>query len=308
MSAPQGHLRAAVAAIFEQQYGVIRRDQALAAGMSIKQVVGACRRGEWERVHESVYRLAGAPVGPEQRLMAACVATRGVVSHRSGGLVHGFDVPVPPLPEITTTRRRDLDGILVHRTRRFVQTQIETIGGFRVTKAERTMIDLAGVLRPWQLEAAFDSALRLEACTLASLEQRIDAHGARGFSGVALLRQLIDNRRTFGIPRSRLEERMWKRFDESPVETPQRNVVVYDNHGNRLGELDLCWLWAKVGVECQSYQFHFGRHAWRRDQVKLNRFTAAGWAVFPATEEEAGPKFPVLLRQVTQALRTAART
>ena len=302
MNRTQYGSRAAVAARFAEQHGVISRRQALALGLSADQIHWACKTGAWVPVHEAVYRAASAPRTPEQQLLGAILATNGVASHRSAGLLHGLDVPVPPRPEVTTTTRRDLDGILVHRTRRFVETQIETIGGFRVTKAERTMIDLAGVLKAWHLEAAFDSGLRLEAFTVDSLEQRIDAHGARGFSGVAHLRQLIENRRTFGVPRSQLEDRIWKRFEAANVEPPQRNVVVYDDDGNRLGEIDLSWPWAKVGVECQSYLHHFGRHPWRRDVVKLNRFTAAGWAVFPATEEEAGRNFGVLLRQISQAL------
>lgn len=302
MNHRNGAPRAAVAAILARQHGAISRSQALEAGLSRRQIERLLANGEWLHVYESTFRHATAPATPEQQLMAAVLATSGAASHRSAGLLRGLDVPVPPVPEITTPSRRELDGILVHRTRRFVHTQIERLGPFPVTKPARTMIDLAGVLRPWDVESAFDSGLRTEAFTLDGLERVIDAHGARGFAGVALLRDLIENRRVYGVPRSPLETRVWKRFDEADVVNPQRNVVVHDEFGNRLGELDLCWLCAKVGVECQSYRHHFGRHPWRADIVKLNRFTAAGWLIFPATEEEAGRNFHVLLRQVKQAL------
>src|SRR5689334_17190595 len=65
-----------------KQEGVVRLDQARAAGMSDRQIEGKVRRGEWRRSHRGVFIDNCAPVTPLQPVVAAFFAVGGLASHR----------------------------------------------------------------------------------------------------------------------------------------------------------------------------------------------------------------------------------
>ncbi len=54
-----------------------------------------------------------------------------------------------------------------------------------------------------------------------------------------------------------------------------------------IARFDLAYPDARIGVEFDSYRHHFGRQAWRRDQSRHNRATAAGWLVIHLTEHDS---------------------
>ena len=65
-----------------RQHGLVTRAQLLAAGLTERQIDRRLGTGQLLVVHEGVYRLP--PVKPtyEQAVLAACLATGGVASHR----------------------------------------------------------------------------------------------------------------------------------------------------------------------------------------------------------------------------------
>ena len=54
-----------------RQWGVFGRQQVLEAGLSVQALDRRLQSGAWQRVHPRVYRMRGAPVSWQQRLMAA---------------------------------------------------------------------------------------------------------------------------------------------------------------------------------------------------------------------------------------------
>lgn len=87
--------------------------------------------------------------------------TGGVVSHVSAALWHGL--PLPPrlarpaglhltFDRSARTHRTDLDGVVSHRVRLPSDHVLELPDGQRVTTAARTWFDLAGMLRPHEVD------------------------------------------------------------------------------------------------------------------------------------------------------------
>ena len=64
--------------------------------------------------------------------------------------------------------------------------------------------------------------------------------------------------------------------------TPESQWNVYDGP-TFVGELDLAWPAAKVGVELQSKGFHLNATSFERDPQKLNRIRLLGWNVLEFT-------------------------
>lgn len=67
------------------QYSVIHRQQAIALGMTARQIDARSAAGLYVPVHPGVYRLAAAPARPEQAIAAACLAggPGAIASHRA---------------------------------------------------------------------------------------------------------------------------------------------------------------------------------------------------------------------------------
>src|SRR2546426_2947001 len=81
-----------VAGIATGQHGLVTDDQGIAAGGTRRMIHVRVESGRWIAVHPGVYAIAGAPRTYEQRLLAGCLATGGVASHRAAGVLLEVDV------------------------------------------------------------------------------------------------------------------------------------------------------------------------------------------------------------------------
>lgn len=145
-----------VAAIAEDQWGLITRRQAGLAGVSaptLDRITGSA--GILERVAHGVYHLAGAPLPDHLELRAAWLqlapetvawerrAEQGIVSHRSAAAVYGLghlpaDTHDFTLPDRRQSRRSD---VRLHR-RRLEEGEWINLRGLPVTRPSRIAADL----------------------------------------------------------------------------------------------------------------------------------------------------------------------
>jgi predicted transcriptional regulator of viral defense system len=155
---PQGGTTSKLAQLAEDQWGLVTRRQAEAAGVSpatLQRLSGL--EGPLERMAHGVYRLAGAPLPDHAPLRAAWLALapetpawerrpeQGVVSHRSAAAIHGLgELPADRhefiLPVRRQTRRPD---VRIHRGE-LRRDEWELLGGLPVTTPARTAADLLG--------------------------------------------------------------------------------------------------------------------------------------------------------------------
>ncbi|PLS75928.1 MAG: hypothetical protein CYG61_05170 [Actinobacteria bacterium] len=123
------------------QYALITRHQLVQSGVSVHTVKRWLVEGRLQLVHPTVYRMVGAPVSWEQRMLAAVLAAgRGVVaSHRAAarlwGLVDDDGVEIT-VPENRWVR---LAGVRVHRSRDMAPRWVSRRGPIPVTNPLRVM-------------------------------------------------------------------------------------------------------------------------------------------------------------------------
>ena len=63
-----------------------------------------------------------------------------------------------------------------------------------------------------------------------------------------------------------------------------------------VARVDFAWPEAKVALECESYEHHSGRVAWKLDVTRLNEVASLGWIVQRGTNEDANNPGPLIAR------------
>jgi len=187
-----------------QHLGVITRDELRSVGMSDKAIDRQLGKGDLIRIHESVYRFPGHPLGFRARLYAAArwAGPGAVISHRSAAFCYGFDGQTGDVVELTIQGRKGskLPGAVTHRTNLLPKCDATRLGVIPMTTPTRTIIDLAGVVSELDLEIALDSALRTGKTSVTRLKRRMDDLGQRGRRGIGSLRRLMEERDPCAAP------------------------------------------------------------------------------------------------------------
>lgn len=272
-----------IGSIASAQFGLITRDQALEAGLSVSRIKYRLKSGRWERVGKNVYRLSGTVNSWEQRLMAAWLAAGplAAVSHRSAGALLGI-TPATDLIELTVPPnhpRRATPEAIVHRGRHFSTCWV---GPFRVVEPNRTLVDLASVLPPIELEDALDTALRLRKVHPNRLLLLIGTSG-QGRDGVALLKSLdLERQGEWLRNASTFEDVFYRLLRKAKIRLPVSQHSVFID-GKFVARLDFAYPDKKIAIECDSWSHHGGKRPFEEDRRKSRALVRAGWTVLRFT-------------------------
>jgi hypothetical protein len=175
--------------------------------------------------------------------------------------IHGGNI----VEILSATRRKPRSGIfLFHHTDRLPQSDIVHLGCIPVTTATRTLVDLGTSLPAELVEVALDSALRQGKTSLDALRRKLDERGGAGHRGSGVLRRLLKERPSSGVPESPLETLFRRVCMRHGVPQPMAQYVVQDL-GRFVARLDFAYPELKVAIECQSYEWHSGRQEWQKD-------------------------------------------
>ncbi len=152
---------ASLDAVAARQYGLLTRPQALLR-MTADQLELRLAKRELIPVRPGVYRFQGAPPSWEQHLLAACLATAAVASHRSAARVWGLGRIAALRLEVTVPLGRvvRLNGVRAHRSTLLGPEFVTTHREIPVMTPARTLIDLSAVASPPRVRDAVDEALR----------------------------------------------------------------------------------------------------------------------------------------------------
>jgi len=265
-----------------QQHGVVHRRQALALGMTPRQIHSRLASGLLVPLHPAVYRLAVRPPSWEQAVLAACLAAGdgAVASHRSAALLWGLrGIDHAPV-EITFSGRHGpaLAGVVVHRTDRLDAVDVTHRHGVPVTAPARTLLDLAGVVDVAQLEPALEDAVLRGLAPFLLLRRTLDRLGGSGRRGAAPLRRLLDSRDPGTAPtESVLEDTLVRALRRGGLLEPVRQY--------RVGavRVDLAYPGVRLAIEADSRVWHGGRTDVQRNSAKQNLLVARGWRVLRFT-------------------------
>ena len=264
-----------------RQLGLIRRDQALATGMTARQIEGRLRRDEWAQLYQGIYTHRGSAHSWRRSVLAAVFkgGPEAVASGQCAAVLLSLPGFRPGKVEITTPKRlRNVPFIA--RLGRVSPDQTCRVGPVPVTDANRTLLDLAGRVEQLVLEDALDDVLRRKLTSLPRLRWFLHSLAGKGKKGSGILRRLVDERSDgTPIPESVLETRLWKPLARLGVPKPIRQHPVADDRYR----IDFAFPHAMVAVEAQSYRWHSSRSAWERDIEKANALSGLGWMVVYVT-------------------------
>lgn len=263
------------------QHGLITHSQALAAGMTRRQIELRLASGAWERVLPRVYRMAGTPTTDEGELMAATLwAGEGsAASGRSAAALWELIEVRGHRAEITTHRKISARGVLVHRSYSLPPEDITRLRSIPVTTAARTLLDLGAVLSLEALERALERALHKRLTRMEVLEVRFHRWTRQGRVGAGKWRRLLELRDPFlKATATDFETRMSQLTRRHGLPTPLRQYSVFDDD-RFVARLDFAYSVEKVAIECDSEEWHLGREPWQRDMRRYNALTALGWSV-----------------------------
>jgi very-short-patch-repair endonuclease len=267
---------AAVAGLAARQHGVVSRAQLLELGLGYRAIDERIGHGRLHPVHRGVFAV-GHRVRTRDGTWLAAVLAAGpdaVLAFRSAGALWG--VRNSGRLEVICARKLRRPGIEVHRIA-LADDEVTIEHGIPVTTPARTLFDLAAVVTPAQLEAAFNEAQYRRLTSPVSLDALLARYPGR--RGTQALRRVLDNHRKNGETRTRseLERELIQLVDAYKLPRP----IINRTTGH--GELDARWPEQRVIVECDGFAAHGTRKAFEDDRARDRALVVDGWRVIRLT-------------------------
>jgi hypothetical protein len=301
------HKEAQLGRLTARQFGVLSRQQALEAGLGVGAIQHRLNSGEWQRIHQRVYRVRGTPGSWQQKLMAASLwaGPEAAISHRSAASLWNLDgIDAGGAVELTTTGcRSDVPaGVTLHRTKILTPSDAGWLGPLKVTGLVRTLIDLGAVVPdPAVVEAAMESALRRDEQLFGRMKERLDVLGGHGRRGAGMLGDLLALRDPDAAPTEGMLETLIERLlRKAGIEMPVRQYEVLVN--GRVVRLDFAWVKRRVALEPRGFWCHSGRRKFQSDIDRANDLALTRWMIIYVTWEDLVKRPGRILSQLEDAL------
>jgi very-short-patch-repair endonuclease len=283
-SRDNGSVDLVVGRLAARQHGVFSRAQALAHGMSARQIHRRVSQGRWDSPLPTVFRIVGSG-DARQRAMAAALwaGDLALVSHGTAGSLWGVEGVRGAKTELWVPARRNprSELVVVHRGERLDRADRTMLGPIPITTPIRTLIDVAGRLEDDRLLAAMESVFRRGLGTPERLGARLRALRRGRRPGVGRLADLLAQRGDGRAMESVLEAKVWSLLQTAGVRRPVRQHWVAVDSGRY--RLDFAWPDLKVGVECDGWEHHGTRVAFGKDRARFAELAASRWRVLPVT-------------------------
>jgi predicted transcriptional regulator of viral defense system len=268
----------AVARLARRQWGRVARRQLLSLGLSTDAIDYRLARSRLHIVYRGVYAVGHDTPTREANWMAAVLAggEDAVLSFRDGGALWGVRPSARSQIEVTTPRRQHpRRGIQFHRSS-LPTDEVTVKDGIPVTTVPRTLLDLATVLRPRQLERALNEAETMRLWDELSLLDLLRRYPRR--AGSRAVRAVLAARNAGArIIRSDLEVAFLEFLDRFGFPGPELNATVEGF------EVDAVWREQRVVVELDSRTFHMTAAAFEADRERDRKLQAAGWRTIRIT-------------------------
>lgn len=286
------------------QYGCLTRAQARQCGIPEWMIDKRVATRDWVPIHEGIYRLRQIPVSWYQLLLAACLAfERAASSHRAAAKLWTLDgIDDAPVEITTPTSRRRLKGVLLHRTGSLAACDITRRHGIPVTTVSRTLIDLAAVADQTAVELALEDGLRRRLTSVPRLRWRLAELGGRGRRGCRLLHKLLDERDPkLAATESPLETRLSQVLSRSNLPQPLRQHEITKD-GRVVARVDFAYPSSRVAIEADSFRWHSGKNAWKRDLWRRNDLARLGWTILHVTADDLEKRPEQVIQEVERAV------
>jgi very-short-patch-repair endonuclease len=293
-----------VARRLREQHGVATRSQLYAIGVTDGALRHRLGTGEWQPVGAKLVRLASAQVTPEQQLLGLCLAAgpAALASHRSAAWLWQM-VDAPPKRHSLTVPRSCFGPSMaaeVHRPRDF-PARIVTRRGIPCTLPARTLMDLASVVSPDEVEAAIDRSLAADIVTLGALKAELDARRQKGRPGSGALGKALAWRMPAITQPSVLESRTLRLLRSASIK-PLGVEVKAGNEGTY--RLDIL-LRPSLAMEVDGYAYHHSPAQMAEDARRRNRLSLTDLRVLVYTWRDVVYDGRRVLAEVVAAIALA---
>jgi hypothetical protein len=258
-----------IAGLAERQHGVVSRAQLLQAGVGRHLIDYRVVAGRLHVVHHGIYSVGHGALAIDARWMAAVLAAGpgAVLSHRAAAAVWQLR-PFEHL-EVTVPTERRRPSIRVRRSH-LPPDETTTVRAIPVTTIPRTLLDLAAVLHPHQLERAVNEAEVRGLRDRLSLVDMVERYPTR--PGIRTIKAIVEllERGTI-LTRSELESRFLAFIRRTGLPAPVLNAQLFGF------ECDCLWPEQRVIAELDGHATHGTRAAFERDRVRDRTLSANGW-------------------------------
>jgi very-short-patch-repair endonuclease len=169
-------------------------------------------------------------------------------------------------------RRTTGTPIVLHKVLSLPRSDRVVVDGIPCTSATRTLIDCAALLSDEALEVAFESARRMGLTTLRVFAARAAELCGPGRPGSRAIRALLAHQRP-GDPalQYRLEVKLARLLRGSALPQLERQVAVGRYR------IDFACSARRVGSECEGFEYHGNRLAWKRDKRRTAWLESQQW-------------------------------
>ncbi len=295
-----------------RHHQLVTREELLRFG-SAQQVKRRLHSGALIRVYESIYRLPGVEPTWRQHVLAACWASGRECAASFRAAARLMDLPGgQELIEITCPRHRraQYDGVVAHETRFLEERDILVIDAIPVTRATRTLCDLAGLVERRLLEKAvlrhaLLEAVRRDLVDVASVWREHERLGGTWRLGGAVMLDALQRfvpplRKTESSPESLVLQMV--RDHGLPDPTPQYWLQL--GNGARI-RLDYAWPRRKAALEWDPYKYHGDRDRYEAMQRRTRLMRAIGWERVCLTDDDFHAGMPESLAALDEIFRGA---
>lgn len=294
------------------QHGLITRPQLTALGLSRDQRRALLDSGRLERIGRRTLRVPGSPRSTLQLVLAGCLDTGGVASHRTAAWLQDPSSFPPPstrhVPEVLLTRASfDYASPLarVHTTAWLPSNDLLVIEGIPTTSVARTFLSLAALvpdeLSRRRLAKLVDASIRDGRASDKWLWWLLERTRRSGRNGVSTLEDILGERAGGNVTHSWLERETYAVLERANLPLPecQRRIR---RRGAFVARVDFLYPDVKVVIEVSGYRWHKSLEAQIRDAERRRLLTLEGYDVLEYTYYDVVARPGLLVAEIAERL------
>jgi very-short-patch-repair endonuclease len=299
----KGHARGrdeAIARLAGGQHGVVSRAQLAALGLGRPAIDYRVMHGRLHTVHRGVYAVGHRALTRQSMFMAAVLIADGaVLSHRSAAALLGIRPADRNVVDITVPRHlKHRPRLVIHRTQ-LPADEITTRDGIPVTTPTRTLLDLAPLISPQELERAATEAEIHRLGSPTSLDALVARYPRR--EGTAAIRRLLRDRQIGrNVTKRDLELRFLAFLDANRLPRPRINARI--DLSRQSPTVDCLWPEPRLVAELDGYATHGTRVAFETDRARDRELQVAGYRVIRITWRQLTDDDALLAAQLRSLL------
>ncbi len=202
-------------------------------------------------------------------------------------------------------RRRRSTHVIWHESQILFDDDLTELDRIPATTPTRTLIDLAVVLEPRDLETILDDVFRRGLSSPSRIRTLLEKMGSRR-PGSTRMQRVLEERSTDAVlPQSYLETRFVQLVRDAELPAPQRQFRI--SIGDRVAFVDFAYPEQNLAIEIDGFESHGGRRAWEGDLDRQNRLVEVGWRVLRFTSTDLERHADEVVRRLDAFMTRAQR-